>query len=145
MNLFKLVDGIEVEMSDAEQSEYDANQAAWVEGAQARLLSSLATHRYSVVNGGTTINGIAIQTDETSRSDIIAAFIMATANPNYSIQWKTPNGFVTLGSAAIISLAGAVAAFVQKAFATEASLITNISQYSDSTSIAAAFDKGMMS
>jgi len=127
--------------SESDVTAKEASYAAMI--LSQKLLASLAAHRYAIANGGTTFNGIALQTDDTSRSDLMAAYIMATANPSYTIQWKTPAGFATLNAATILALGNAVAAFVQKCFSTEAALVANVAQYQTVTDIIAAFDNAM--
>lgn len=107
----------------------------------APIIPTLAGHRYAVCNGGTIINNIPVQTDQDSRSDLTAAFVLASANSGYSIQWKAGDGnFYPLNATAIIAIAGAVALFVQKCFASEATVTSAIAQYATATAAVAAFD-----
>lgn len=123
-------------MTDAEQAAYDAI-------AKANVLPDLAAHRFAVETAGTTVNGIRFLTDRDSQVAIMGAMIMASSNPSYSVNWKTPDGFVTLTASQIIAAATTIANFVQKCFNTEAQLVTNASQYADSAGIVSAFDTSM--
>ena len=140
---FKMVDGEPIQLTDAEQAAHDARQTAWDAGAQGRILSDLAAHRYAVQTGGTTVNGIAFLTDSDSQVALMGAMIIASANPAYTVNWKTPAGFFTLTATQVISIANTVAAFIQQCFSTEATLIANVAQYSDTPTIIAAFDAAM--
>ncbi len=140
MTLMKMTPQGELPMTKDEEVAFLADQAA----ANAPTAASLAAHRYAVCNGGMTAGGVPIKTDSESRADLTAAFIMATANPSYSVKWKAADGnFYPLNAAAIIAIANAVAAFVQKCFDSEASVSANLSQYSTMADANAAFDAAM--
>lgn len=139
----KSVNGVLVDLTSDEQSEYNAKTSSL--NVQKVILSALAAHRYNTVNGGTIVSGVPLLTDSDSRSDLMAAYIMATANSGYSVNWKTPSGFVTLNASTIIAIGNAVAAFVQKCFDTEASLIPNVANYSTPAAIIGDFDRAMAS
>jgi len=145
MNNHRMVDGVEVLLTDEEQAEFDARVAEHfsTQQVQTRLKSALATHRYSVANGGTNLFGFALRTDDTSRANLMAAFLMASTDPTYTVQWKTENGFVTLDAAMVKALATGVAAFVQKCFTVEATLAASISQYATNADVISAFDNAM--
>ena len=142
---YKNIDGVNINLTPDELTEYNAAQAAWAAGAQGRILAALAAHRYVVQTGGTTINGIPFLTDPDSQLALMGASILAASNPGYTVQWKTPNGFVTFNAAQITGAYAAGAAFIQKCFDTESTLITNVAQYSDAPTIIAAFDAAMSS
>lgn len=59
-------------------------------------------------------------TDRESQSKIMAVFIQASFDPNYSVTWKAEDGFVNLSNAEILAVAQAVREHVQAAFAAEA-------------------------
>jgi len=90
------------------------------------LKSALAAYRYQVETGGITINGMTIQTDRESRANIMGARIAAKENSQYTVTWKTAEGFQTLDAATIISVADAVRQHVEAAFAAEATVQAEI-------------------
>ncbi|MER9961632.1 DUF4376 domain-containing protein [Mesorhizobium sp. M0045] len=82
-----------------------------------KKLALLAARRWKAETGGIAINGVAISTDRESTSMLIAAFVTASSDPDYSIRWKVQNGvFVTLAAADIIAIAAAVRNHVQACF-----------------------------
>lgn len=132
-----------VDFTDAETSQYAADIAAEAAKAVPRILAALAAHRYSVQTGGFAVGGSVFRTDPDSQVALMGAMIIASANPAYTVNWKTPSGFVTLNATQVIAAANGVAAFIQKCFDTEATLIAVVGQYGDKASIVAAFDATM--
>jgi hypothetical protein len=111
----------------------------------ARLLPELAAYRYEVETSGITVNGMSVQTDRQSRADLTAARIKAQEDSNYSTKWKTPDGFVTLDSSTILTIADAVHNHVQAAFETEATVEDEIKNGTLTTTseVKARFDELM--
>lgn len=89
------------------------------------LARFLPAYRYEKEVGGITVGGTEIQTDRVSRGNLTAAYIKAKEDANYSLKWKTENGFVDLTAAQIISIADAVEAHVQACFVAEANIDTS--------------------
>ena len=77
----------------------------------------LPAYRRKRVNEGLTVNGVTIQTDLETRTNLLGAREL-----NQDIKWKTPNGFVDLTAAQIAAIATAVGEHVQKCFDAEAAL-----------------------
>ena len=153
-NQLEMVNGVLQPMSDADQAAYDAQQAAWAAAQPAAILAALAAHRYATQTGGCqislTVNGATSNylflTDPNSQFALTGALIAAQANSAYTANWKMADGsFLTLNATQIISAWQQGAAFVQKCFNTEATLIATVAQYADAASICAAFDAGMAS
>jgi hypothetical protein len=94
--------------------------------AQDAKLSEIAATRYEVEIGGITINDMKIATDRESRSLLTGAMLTATLDVDYTCQWKTAGGFVTLDAATILAVAQAVRAHVQACFDKEAELTAMI-------------------
>lgn len=103
-------------------------------------LSALASHRYAVEVGGITINGMTIATDDRSKMMLGNARIAATANEEFTADWKTPSGFVTLTAGQIIAISDAVAEHVNKCFASEFTVTNSIDNYATSQDCINAFD-----
>jgi hypothetical protein len=122
----------------AKQAEYEALQLT------NQLKAALAAHRYAVEVGGTTVGGMALNTDRETQAVLTAARTLAKEDAAYSVKWKTASGsFVTLNSVTIIVAANAVAAFVQKCFSSEATVAGNITSYNNVAAVTAAFDQLM--
>jgi hypothetical protein len=88
--------------------------------------SLIAARRYTAEMAGTTVQGMAIATDDRSQGLITGAALAAMLDPNYSIRWKTAEGFVDLTGAQIIGVASAVRAYVQACFDREADLLAAV-------------------
>lgn len=85
--------------------------------------ASIAARRYEAEVGGITLNGVPIDTDDRSKLLINGAALEATIDPEYVMQWKTPDGFVELAAQQVIGIARAVRAHVQACFDREAELL----------------------
>jgi hypothetical protein len=83
------------------------------------VTGSITLCRDTKLFGGISVNGIDVQTDDLSQQRLMAARIIAKEDPNYTVNWKSQNGFVTLTSPMIVFLADAVRAHVQKCFDVE--------------------------
>ena len=141
MTMYKTVadlnGGTRVLMTDAEEAEIVAQQSAAV---TASIQPALANARYAKETGGFVLNGVSIQTDRESRSNLTGALIIAQGNANYSVVWKTDAGFVTLNAAQIIAISNAVAEHVRKCFSAEASVTAVIANYTTPAAVIAAFE-----
>jgi hypothetical protein len=69
---------------------------------------------------------MAIATDDRSQGLITGAALAAVLDTNYSIRWKTAEGFVDLTGAQVIGVASAVRAYVQACFDREADLLASV-------------------
>lgn len=108
-----------IDLTPEETTARQAEEAAFL---TKRITDALPAYRYEIENGGIAIGGISIQTDQFTRTNLIGARIRATEDPTYSVKWKTTAGFVTLDASAIVAVADAVAAHVQKCFDAEAAI-----------------------
>ena len=128
-----------VDLTDDEITQRDAE--AVIIHAQ-ELQDHLPAYRFEKENGGIDVGGMTVQTDRGSRPDLIGARIKAKEDAAYTVKWKTPNGFVTLNAATIITLADEVESHVQKCFAAEAAVQPNIDNETITTKseIESAFD-----
>lgn len=102
----------------------------------------LSAYRYQKENGGITVSATPVQTDRNSRPDLIGARINAKEDADYTVNWKTPTGFVELNATQIIAIADAVSAHVQKCFAAEAAIKAAVEDGTHDTKakVEAAFD-----
>lgn len=116
------------------QTERDAQDAA-------SLVTEVAEHitiyRRIRENEGITISGTTVQTDQVTRANLLGAKDLGT-----SIDWKTPNGFVTLTAAQITAIATAVGAHIQKCFTAEKVVATAHANtpYTSKSAVETAFD-----
>jgi hypothetical protein len=99
----------------------------------------IATRRYAAEMAGTKVQGLAIATDDRSQGLITGAALAAMLDADYTIKWKTAEGFVELTGAQIIGVASAVRAYVQACFDREADLLTAVA---DGSMTAAMLEEG---
>ena len=83
----------------------------------------IAARRWQVETGGTTVEGIQVNTERDSQALLTGAAFAASLDPAYQIKWKAATGFVDLTAQQIIGVASAVRAFVQACFNREAELL----------------------
>lgn len=115
----KLVNGILVELTPAEEAEYLAAQIVPFETVKQQKLSALAALRYQHETAGITLNGMTIETDRQSQALITGAWSFSQLNPAVLIDWKAESGWIQIDAATISAIAGAVATHVQACFSNE--------------------------
>ena len=91
--------------------------------AKQSLVSRIAARRYEAEVCGIVAAGLTIATDDRSKLLINGAAVEAVLDPAYTMQWKTPTGFVELTGEQVIGVARAVRAHVQACFDREAELL----------------------
>lgn len=90
----------------------------------------IAAKRYAVETGGLMIGGMAINTEDRSKTLLNGSAFKAFRNPAYVLRWKTPEGFIDLDSEQVMTIADAVADFVQACFDREDELIAAVENHS---------------
>lgn len=90
------------------------------------LVAYTANKRWQREVGGITVGGVPVATDDRSKMMLMGARIAAVADGNFTTQWKTQAGFVTLDAATIIVMSNAVLAHVDQCFAIEAQVLVDI-------------------
>lgn len=101
-------------------------------------LAAIAAKRWEVETGGIVFAGVPIKTDEDTQRKITGAYVRATRDSGFTVQWKIgPATFITLDATTIIGIGDAVTAHIQDAFATEAALSDAVVQASDWTELSA--------
>lgn len=95
-----------------------ADPAGWAE--------AVADRRYGAETGGTTVNGLPLDTGRDSQALITGAALAAMLDSDYTVRWKTQSGFVELDAEQIIAVASAVRAHVQACFDREAELLAEL-------------------
>lgn len=83
----------------------------------------IAARRFQAETGGTTVEGVQVNTERDSQALLTGAAFAASLDPEYQIKWKAATGFVDLTAQQIIGVASAVRAFVQACFNREAELL----------------------
>ncbi|WP_377838690.1 DUF4376 domain-containing protein [Bosea sp. UC22_33] len=90
------------------------------------LAAYAAQARFRKESGGISLSGQAVATDRESQALISGAFALVQQQPETTIRFKTPSGFVTLNSTQMSAIAIAVAEHVQACFALEADVAGDI-------------------
>lgn len=91
------------------------------------LLAYLANARWLREQSGITFGGFNISTDRVSQAMINGAVAYLNIDPTVrDIEFKTGNGFATIGKNDMINMAKAVAAHVQACFSVERSIANDI-------------------
>lgn len=93
--------------------------------------NELSALRWLKQNSGTTFNGIPMPTDSITQTNILGATIPAQLDPTYTVQWKTPIGFITLDAQTIILLAQTIRTYIQNCYSKEAEYSTLIDEAAD--------------
>ena len=107
--------------------DYSPDEVAGIlEAAKERKRSEIAAARYEAETAGIDVNGFTVRTDRESQALITGAALAAFADPDYTCQWKTEAGFVSLDSVQIKAVAQAVRAHVQSCFDREADWVRQI-------------------
>lgn len=99
--------------------------------------AALAAKRYAVEAGGITVGQTPVKTDRETQAILTGARTLAKEDPAYSVNWKTPGGFVTMDAATIIAVADAVAAHVQACFDNEMNITAQIDAAADVAAVRA--------
>lgn len=90
------------------------------------LSTYAAAKRYIVETGGIVVSGVAVATDDRSKTMLLGARVKADADVDFTTEWKTPDGFLSIDAITIVAISDAVLAHVDACFATEASVLSAI-------------------
>lgn len=93
------------------------------EQARQALVSSIAARRWQAETGGIYVAGMHIETDDRSKALITGSAIKAMRSDAYTLNWKTPEGFIQIPAEQVLAMADAVSDHVQACFNREADLI----------------------
>lgn len=130
----------------AHRAQHEGAQDAWTLAAslpalRAAALQRLADHRWLREMAGIRIDGVLYDTDREARGSLTAAVLLAQmamqAGQPYQVQWKAPEGFVTLDGPALVQVGIAVAGYVAACFAREADLRETILAMTDPAEVQA--------
>lgn len=102
-----------------------------LEQLKQRKISDLAALRYAKETGG--IDGL--KTDRESQSLITGAALAAVLDPNYTVDWKSADGWVTMDAQQLLAAAQAVRSHVQACFSNEKTHALAISALNDGQAV----------
>lgn len=102
-----------------------------IEALKLIKLNELANLRYEKETSGIEVNSMKIRTDRESQALINGAYISTLINPNFTIDWKCENGWITLTAEQIAGIATLVANHVQSCFTREKEITELIEQNPD--------------
>lgn len=121
------MDDITIFSPDGEVLEIISEPQLSIEELRHARLLALADYRWQREISGVVIGGAPIPTDRESQAKLTSAYVLASANPAFSLRWKVDLGiFVTLDAATIIVIGDAVGAYVRACFDREDELTTEI-------------------
>lgn len=103
--------------------EYFEVYSPTLEDKKATKCAEIAAKRYAKEIAGVDINGVSVATDRDSQALITGAALAAMIDSDYSLNWKTENGFIHLTASEIVAVAQAVRAHVQSCFDREGELV----------------------
>ncbi|HCJ29400.1 MAG TPA: hypothetical protein DHV63_08915 [Pseudomonas sp.] len=93
------------------------------EQARKALIASIAARRWQAETGGIDVAGMHIETDDRSKALITGSAIKAMRSAAYTLNWKTPEGFIQIPAEQVLAMADAVSDHVQACFNREAELL----------------------
>lgn len=101
------------------------NPGKWIqtlytpEELKPKLKDHSATARYNKEVGGTIIDSYQHATDRITQSQFDAARMHAQNNAGFSFSWKSPTGFVQLGTSQLEHISNEIVSHVEKCFTLE--------------------------
>jgi hypothetical protein len=107
---------------------------------KAQRKDEVTAKRYDVETGGTTVNGMTIETSRESQGLIDGAYSLAVRNADtqgFTIDFKSTSGWVELTAAQMIAISEAVGVHIQQSFKRERALHEAIDAAADHTAVAA--------
>ncbi len=112
------------------KAEYDQDKVNEMAARKAKYdmqtSEQIADRRWKEETSGFVFNGVHIETDRTAVAMVAGAALAASLDPEYSVRWKSANGFVTLNAEQILAMAQAIRLHVQACFDREADLLDAI-------------------
>lgn len=119
------------EMTEVETAEWLASTRPPMPEARERAKATLAAQRWAAEQRGITVGGIPVSTDMSSQIKVLGAAVAAQMDPGYTVEWKTPVGFISLNATDVIGIAQAIRAHIQACFDNEAALTAAIDAADD--------------
>ena len=117
-------DGLIAVITKAEYDQDKVNEmTARKKKRDKQLTEQIADRRWKEETSGFVFNSVRIETDRTAVAMVTGAALAASLDPEYSVRWKSSNGFVTLNAEQILAMAQAIRSHVQSCFDREADLL----------------------
>lgn len=132
--------GQECQHIEMTAEEIAARQAEESAAIASMVAAHLPNYRFKKENGGINVNGTPVQTDRETRASLLGARTIAKEDANYTVTWKTDNGFAVLNAVQIIAIADAVASHVRKCFVAEAAVTPNLGSMTTVAEVETAFN-----
>lgn len=85
--------------------------------------AAIAARRWQAETAGIGVGGMHIDTDDRSKTLITGSAIKAMRDPEYSLNWKTPDGFIQIPASQVLAMADSVSDHVQTCFDRESALL----------------------
>ena len=80
-------------------------------------LAVYASAKWSALsNGGLTVNGVLVGTDDAGKALLNGAVLLAMQAPTQAFSWSVPGGKVALTATQVIAIGVAVGQFIQRSF-----------------------------
>lgn len=89
-------------------------KTAWVSKEQ--MKDMVANIRYNKERAGVKYAGVTFSTDDVSQTKYLAILMAVMQDPNFSVNWKVVEGFLTLHAADIMQLTAGIRMYVQACF-----------------------------
>lgn len=87
----------------------------------------IAARRWQQVQAGTSVDGVHLDTSDTSQVKITGAALEATLDATYTCNWKAADGaWVALDAAQILAIAKAMRAYIQACYDREKALAAEV-------------------
>lgn len=99
---------------------YELSPLSDLEKAKIKKRNEMAEKRWEEEVGGITFGGNMISTDRNSQAMLTAAYVKASFDPNFIVNWKCCGGFIQLDADSIIAIGDVVTSHVESAFSKEA-------------------------
>jgi hypothetical protein len=140
MTFYKRVNGQRVVMTQAQYDATFSNEHLPLADYKDQRKAEATAKRYDVETGGTTVNGMTIETSRESQGLIDGAYSLAVRNADtqgFTIDFKSTSGWVELTAAQMIAISEAVGVHIQQSFKRERALHEAIDAAADHTAVAA--------
>ncbi|MGQ2906745.1 MAG: DUF4376 domain-containing protein [Aliihoeflea sp.] len=136
VDISNLVDGITRWPADDDGNQTDAALEAVLrlhglklrpDDPKVALAAYAADRRWRAEVGGIEVGGLTVHTDDRSKMMIMGARMKASADPEFTTEWKTAAGeFITIDADTILVVSDAILNHVAACFAAEAAVIAEI-------------------
>jgi len=135
--VYNTQDGTELEIPENEdvpdgytEIEYPGELYYWkngkwvidIEQLKTRKIAELADARWQEETSGFTYNGHEFHTDREARNNIFQAYMASLSDPNFTVTWKTKDGWLDMTASDFITLYNEFQTFLQGLYQKEKAL-----------------------